>query len=184
VSTFPKSSYDLEEVLTQLGIGEAVVTVLSERGAPTPVAWTRLRAPVSLMAPTDAAVLDAMVKASPLYAEYAEEIDRESAYERLTSRVQPAPAGEPPPAPEPAPEAPDAPQQEGPVTGGLGRVLDNPAFRSFARSAGSALGREITPVDLRDRTAARRAAAASRLRRYFPLHRRRTWPAPGGARLR
>ncbi len=41
-STFPNSGYDLEEVLTQLGIGEAVVTVLSERGAPTPVAWTKL----------------------------------------------------------------------------------------------------------------------------------------------
>ena len=48
VSTFPRSTYDLEEVLTQLGIGEAVVTVLSERGAPTPVAWTRLQAPQSL----------------------------------------------------------------------------------------------------------------------------------------
>ena len=38
VSTFPKSGYDLEEVLTQLGTGEAVITVLSERGAPPPVA--------------------------------------------------------------------------------------------------------------------------------------------------
>lgn len=45
VSTFPKSGYDLEELLTTLGIGEAVITVLSDRGVPTPVAWTRLRAP-------------------------------------------------------------------------------------------------------------------------------------------
>jgi DNA helicase HerA-like ATPase len=51
VSTYPKSAYDLEELLTQLGTGEAVITVLSERGAPTPVAWTRMRAPQSLMAP-------------------------------------------------------------------------------------------------------------------------------------
>src|SRR6185437_8602261 len=51
VSTFPSSSYDLGEVLTQLGIGEAIVTVMNEKGAPTPVAWTRLRAPQSLMAP-------------------------------------------------------------------------------------------------------------------------------------
>ena len=57
-STFPNSSYDLEEVLTQLGIGEAIVTVLSDRGAPTPVAWTRLRAPQSKMAPADPALLD------------------------------------------------------------------------------------------------------------------------------
>src|SRR6478736_10028377 len=50
VNTYPNSSYDdLGEVLTSLGIGEAVVTVMNERGAPTPVAWTRLRAPESLM---------------------------------------------------------------------------------------------------------------------------------------
>ena len=50
VNTYPKSAYaDLGEVLTSLGIGEAVVTVMNERGAPTPVAWTRLRAPESLM---------------------------------------------------------------------------------------------------------------------------------------
>jgi hypothetical protein len=52
VGTFPKSNVyaDLGELLTTLGIGEAVVTILSENGAPTPVAWTRLRPPSSLMA--------------------------------------------------------------------------------------------------------------------------------------
>ena len=51
VSTYPNTKdYDIEEALTSLGIGEAIVTVLSERGAPTPVAWTRIRAPRSLMA--------------------------------------------------------------------------------------------------------------------------------------
>ena len=56
VSTFPRSkAYDLAELLPSLGIGEAVVTVLSETGAPTPVAWTRLRPPTSLMAQLDAA---------------------------------------------------------------------------------------------------------------------------------
>ena len=48
VSTYPKSGYDLEEVLTTLGTGEAIVTVMNEKGAPTPVAWTRLRAPQAL----------------------------------------------------------------------------------------------------------------------------------------
>ena len=48
VSTFPHSGYDLDEVLTGLGIGEAVVTVMNEKGAPSPVAWTRLRAPVGV----------------------------------------------------------------------------------------------------------------------------------------
>jgi DNA helicase HerA-like ATPase len=52
VATFPKSHYDLAETLQQLGIGEAIVTVMDPDGAPTPVAWTRMRAPESLMAPT------------------------------------------------------------------------------------------------------------------------------------
>lgn len=64
-----------------LGTGEAVVTVLSEKGAPTPVAATRLRAPESLMGPVEAAALDRSVKASPLYGRYAQAVDRESAYE-------------------------------------------------------------------------------------------------------
>ena len=86
VSTFPKSGYDLEELLPQLGIGEAVVTVLSETGAPTPVAWTRLRAPESLMAEAPAGVLAERVQASPLGAKYGQEIDRQSAYEILAGR--------------------------------------------------------------------------------------------------
>ena len=66
VNTYPNSAYeDLGEVITGLGIGEAIVTVMNERGAPTPVAWTRLRAPESLMAPTDPAAMEATVAASP-----------------------------------------------------------------------------------------------------------------------
>ncbi len=87
VSTFPHSGYDLEELLTQLGTGEAVITVLSERGAPTPVAWTRLRAPSSLMAPTAADAVAAAVAASPLAATYTQPLDRESAYEKLADRL-------------------------------------------------------------------------------------------------
>jgi DNA helicase HerA-like ATPase len=83
VSTFPRSAYDLEELLPRLGIGEAVVTVLSETGAPTPVAWTRLRAPESLMAEAPEDLLAERVRTSPLAARYGEEIDRQSAYEIL-----------------------------------------------------------------------------------------------------
>ncbi|HUR74691.1 MAG TPA: helicase HerA-like domain-containing protein [Sporichthya sp.] len=88
VTTYPKTSdYDLEEDLTQLGTGEAMVTILSERGAPTPVVWTKLCPPTSLMAaiPTDA--VDAAAKASTLWARYAEEVDRESARERLEAKL-------------------------------------------------------------------------------------------------
>jgi hypothetical protein len=86
--TFPTSPYDLEELLTTLGTGEAVVTVLGEKGVPTPVAWTRLRAPRSLMAPAPPEVLTATVAASPIAARYAQAVDRESAYELLQSRAE------------------------------------------------------------------------------------------------
>jgi len=90
VRTYPNSPYDLEEVLTSLATGEAVVTVLSEKGAPTPVAWTRLRAPQGSMdiAPTE--VISAVINASAGQAKYAAETDRESAYELLTARVEAA----------------------------------------------------------------------------------------------
>src|SRR5690606_21395364 len=86
VRTFPDSDYDLEELLTGLGTGEAVVTVLSEKGAPTPVAATRLRAPESRMGPVEEAELERRVRASALHARYAQAVDRESAYERLAAR--------------------------------------------------------------------------------------------------
>ena len=65
--------------MTSLGIGEAIVTVLSERGAPTPVAWTQLRAPRSLMDTIGPDAIAAAAKASPLQAIYGQTIDRESA---------------------------------------------------------------------------------------------------------
>ena len=89
VNTYPNSAYDdLGEVITGLGIGEAVVTVMNERGAPTPVAWTRLRAPESLMGPADPAAMTASVQASPLFATYSAVVDRESARERLAARLE------------------------------------------------------------------------------------------------
>ncbi len=89
VNTYPHAAYDdLGEVITSLGIGEAVVTVMNERGAPTPVAWTRLRAPESLMGPAEASAMEAAVAASVRHAKYAEEIDRESAREKLAAKLE------------------------------------------------------------------------------------------------
>jgi uncharacterized protein len=95
VNTYPTSSYDdLGTVITTLGIGEAIVTVMNERGAPTPVAWTRLRAPESLMGATDPAAVEAAVKASPSYATYATAVDNPSAAETLGERMAAAQAAE------------------------------------------------------------------------------------------
>nr|WP_245643029.1 helicase HerA-like domain-containing protein [Piscicoccus intestinalis] len=149
VKTFPKSEYDLESLLTQLGTGEAVVTVLSERGAPTPVAWTRMRAPQSLMGPIDEAAMAQIVSASELNATYAQAIDRESAYEMLAARVQQAPepqaapAEAQPQAPEPAREPPRR-RAEKEEPGLVEQVVGSGMFKSMMRSAGTAIGREIT----------------------------------------
>ncbi len=70
VSTYPTSGYDLAQVLQNLAIGEAIVTVMNEKGAPSPVAWTRLRVPQSSMSPTPPEQLAAAVAASPLLAAY------------------------------------------------------------------------------------------------------------------
>jgi DNA helicase HerA-like ATPase len=86
VSTYPQSGYDLAEVLTTLATGEAIVTVMNEEGAPTPVAWTRLRAPQGSMAPTPADVVAASVAASPLRARYGTPADPVSAQELLADR--------------------------------------------------------------------------------------------------
>jgi DNA helicase HerA-like ATPase len=90
VGTYPKSGYDLERTLQELGTGEAIVTVMSEKGAPTPVAWTRLRAPQGLMSPTPDPEIERAVKASPLLAKYGTAIDRESAREVLTAKMNAA----------------------------------------------------------------------------------------------
>jgi hypothetical protein len=89
VNTYPDSAYDdLGEVITSLGIGEAVVTVMNERGAPTPVAWTRLRAPESRMGPVAVEDLNGVVARSPLKGKYATAVDRESARELLAERLE------------------------------------------------------------------------------------------------
>ena len=63
MNTYPTSEYDdLGKVILSLGIGEAIVTVMNERGAPTPVAWTRLPAPESLMGPADGSAMEQAVE--------------------------------------------------------------------------------------------------------------------------
>ena len=127
VTTYPKTAdYDLEETLTQLGIGEAVITTLTERGTPTPVVWTRMRPPSSLMAAIAPDAVAAAVQSDPLLAKYATEVDRDSAREILTAKLAPpqpppattssAPAQSTPPARAPEPRAPEprAPEPRAP----------------------------------------------------------------------
>jgi DNA helicase HerA-like ATPase len=88
VRTFPMTDfYDVEETITSLGTGEALVTVLSPRGVPTPLAAARLLPPDSLMAPIDEVQFEGMVATSPFRAKYGQAIDRESAHEIIQRRL-------------------------------------------------------------------------------------------------
>ncbi|WP_374701499.1 helicase HerA-like domain-containing protein [Streptomyces maremycinicus] len=144
VKTFPDSSYDLEELLTGLGTGEAVVTVLGERGAPTPVAATRLRAPESLMGPVDGPALDRAVRESSLHARYAQAVDRESAFEKLAARPPGHPAGETKKAKEKQETAGAGDRESGEGRSVVEQVVGSGVFKSLARSVGTQIGREIT----------------------------------------
>src|SRR6187397_3239146 len=86
--TFPTTDfYDVEKTITSLGTGEALVTVLSPKGVPMPLAATRLLAPDSLMAPIDAVQFQGRIATSPFQAKYGVTVDRDSAYERITARI-------------------------------------------------------------------------------------------------
>ena len=88
VATFPRSHYDLAEALQSLGIGEAIVTVMDPDGAPTPVAWTRMLAPQSLMAAIPPDALGPGIAQSAMMTKYGQLIDRDSAYEMLTRKLE------------------------------------------------------------------------------------------------
>jgi hypothetical protein len=138
--TFPRTDfYDVEQTLTTLGIGEALVTVLSPSGVPTPPFATRLIPPGSRMGPLTDAEMSQGLAASSQVAEYARAVDRESARELLAARLVPAAdaapaaggAGERPPGapvarPEPAPRGVRQP----PST--LEQILKSPVTRTVA----------------------------------------------------
>ena len=80
--------YDTATVLTSLGIGEALVTGLNEKGVPTPLVATLMRAPMTRMDILTDKELDEVVRRSELTTKYNEDIDRESAYEMLKKRLE------------------------------------------------------------------------------------------------
>jgi hypothetical protein len=86
---YPESEYyDVPELLTSLGMGEALITALDEKGKPTPLAATLLRSPMSRMDVLTPVEIDAIINASKLVPFYNREIDRESAFEILGARIE------------------------------------------------------------------------------------------------
>jgi DNA helicase HerA-like ATPase len=140
VRTFPESDlYDLEELLTQLAIGEAAVTILDERGVPTPVVHTRLVAPKARMSP--ASDVAALAAASQLQAKYGSRAERESARELLGKRMEAAArdreAEESAKEVEREERAPRARRRAEPASTG------NPVFDFLRSKQGQAIGKEV-----------------------------------------
>ena len=88
VSTFPVSPVDLSRVLTSLGTGQAVVSVLDEKGRPAPVAPVIINVPAAVMGPAQDGTVGQVLASSPLKPKYATGVDNESAYELLAQRIQ------------------------------------------------------------------------------------------------
>jgi uncharacterized protein len=131
VRTYPKTDvYDLESALTSLGIGEAVVTVLSEKGAPTPVAWTRMRVPRSLMASIGIDAITDAAKSSLLQAKYGQTIEQVPQPEANPkgAELQPVPGYPPLPTDFEIPPMPEPVEPKGPAM--WEEVLKNPTVRS------------------------------------------------------
>ncbi len=79
-------AFDTEKAITELGVGEALVSVLDEKGVPTMVERTLIRPPSGKLGPIDPATRQSLIRNSPIYGEYDKPIDRESAYEVLAKR--------------------------------------------------------------------------------------------------
>jgi DNA helicase HerA-like ATPase len=159
---------DTAEAIVALGIGEALVSFLDDKGSPRPVERALIAPPETRLGPLDPAERARMVAASPLAKTYAQTIDRESAYERLTGRIAP-PAAADTPAPkrgsvpsaggpwgrtqsrehEPVETPPerarprDVHTRERPAPRSRSETLVDSGLKSVVRSVGSAIGREI-----------------------------------------
>jgi DNA helicase HerA-like ATPase len=141
---FPESEfYKVADLLTALGIGEALVTVLNEKGIPTPLAHTMMAAPRSRMDVLSPLELQGLMAGSSLSAKYNEAIDRDSAYEILSGKLH-APSQDAIPAGRPAttssrsvPSPSKVPQSDG---GLLGELVSSAAGREAVRT----MAREIT----------------------------------------
>jgi DNA helicase HerA-like ATPase len=127
--------YDTEELLTSLGIGEAIVSALSEKGTPTPLAHTLMRAPATRMDVLTPLELDGLVARSALAGKYNEEIDRDSAFEILENRLKGEEGKE---VPKPAPKERGKPEPK------ERSVIEDLSKNTMVRQVGNTLMRELT----------------------------------------
>ncbi|HEV3011393.1 MAG TPA: helicase HerA-like domain-containing protein [Burkholderiales bacterium] len=125
----PNPRFKAEKVITELGVGEALVSLLDEKGRPTIVERAFIVPPASHIGPIADSERQQAIKSSALCSKYENTVDRESAYEKLKAQVQEKQAPAAPPVPKPAGRQPQS-------------VFDA-ATKSAARAIGSELGRQI-----------------------------------------
>ncbi len=130
--------YKTEDLITELGIGEALVTMLSEKGIPTTLAHTMLCSPRSRMDVLSQTEIDSINSKSKLVAKYAEEIDSESAYEILNAKLQEA-TEKAAANPETATGGKAAKEEESTIE----KIAGNSVVKSIARTAGNVLVRSL-----------------------------------------
>lgn len=134
---YPETAfYKTEDLITQMGIGEALVTILNEKGIPTPLAHTMMLSPQSRMDVLTNNEIDDLVNKSKLVPKYNQAIDRESAYEILSEKLNTAAAATPVPAPPANPKARSEPSI-------IEKVADNTIVKSMMRTAGNTIVRSI-----------------------------------------
>jgi uncharacterized protein len=150
-----KPGLDIEQAITELAVGEALVSLLDAKGRPSVTERAYVLPPGSQLGPITAAQRQALVANSLVAGVYEQTVDRESAHEKLKERVESAPAAAPASGKAGAPEA--AAGEGGGVLGGLGDVLFGSTgprggrreglaesmAKSAVRSIGSTVGREI-----------------------------------------
>jgi DNA helicase HerA-like ATPase len=148
-------AFDAATAITELGVGEALVSTLDEKGAPTVVERMLIVPPAARIGPAKPEERQAVLAQSPLKGKYGAAVDRESAYEMLTAKAEtPKPAPAPqrredyPVARDPQPQGPQAPwgRTERPAPRPAGRQREGVAeafAKSAVRAVGSSLGRQI-----------------------------------------
>jgi len=127
----------VEKAITELGVGEALVSFLDEKGVPTAVQRGLICPPMSLIGPIAASDRDKIVRASVSYGHYQKTVDRESAYERLKAKAAEAPVAEPSTPGSTASRTSAAPRARQTDT------MAEAMMKSVARAAGSQMGRSL-----------------------------------------
>ena len=133
--------YKTEDLITQLGTGEALVTILNEKGIPTPLVHCMIRPPQSRMDILTDAEIDNLVSISKIAAKYNEVIDSKSAYEILTEKLNEAAKRDAAQKQDEAQEKEDskpAKKEKG--------FFDDPTVRSMTRTAGNTIVRSLLGV--------------------------------------